>query len=119
MPDEIEFTLNGARLSLSRDKVEQSLADVVPAPIRKHAVSIGDVWFPVRQAFGVATGLDRTEFTSHTARRHLAPSASRSRVRSRLGAVSLAPHPPARARSQGRSTSTSHGTQRRTCRRRS
>ena len=37
-----------------------------------HAVRINDIWYPVRQAFGRATGLPGVEFTSHIARWHLA-----------------------------------------------
>ena len=33
---------------------------------------VNDVWYPVRQAFERATGLPGQDFTSHTARRHLA-----------------------------------------------
>ena len=68
----IRFTLNGQRHELSRDDVESRLADVAPDAIRKHAVRIRGIWFPVIQAFEVATGIPRAEFISHTARRHLA-----------------------------------------------
>jgi hypothetical protein len=67
----IVFVLNGVRRELSRSRVESALADVVPEPVRKHAVRVAGTWFPVRQAFEHATGLPRHEFTSHTARRHL------------------------------------------------
>ena len=67
----IQFTLNGQRYELSRVGVESRLADVAPDAIRKHAVRVNDTWFPVIQAFEVATGIPRSEFISHTARRHL------------------------------------------------
>lgn len=68
----IAFTLNGQRYELTRTNVENRLAGVAPDTIRKHAVRVNDVWFPAIQAFEVATGIPRSEFISHTARRHLA-----------------------------------------------
>lgn len=68
----IRFTLNGQRYELAREDVEVRLADVTPDAIRKHAVRVNDTWFPAIQAFEVATGIPRSEFISHTARRHLA-----------------------------------------------
>ncbi len=68
----IGFTLNGQRYELVREDVESRLADVAPDAIRKHAVRVNGTWFPVIQAFEVATGIPRSEFMSNTARRHLA-----------------------------------------------
>jgi len=68
----IQFTLNGQRYELAREDVEIRLTDVAPDAIRKHAVRINDTWYPAIQAFEVATGIPRSEFISHTARRHLA-----------------------------------------------
>ncbi|GAB7005273.1 hypothetical protein JCM18899A_27460 [Nocardioides sp. AN3] len=68
----IRFTLNGQRYELAPEVVEARLADVAPDAIRKHAVRINDTWYPAVQAFEVATGIQRSEFISHTARRHLA-----------------------------------------------
>lgn len=68
----IRFTLNGQRHELSRDDVENRLADVAPDAIRKHAVRVNGTWFPVIHAFEAATGIPRSEFMSNTARRHLA-----------------------------------------------
>jgi len=70
--ESIRFTLNGDRYELARDDVKRRLADVTPDAIRRHAVRIDSTWFPVIQAFEVATGISRSEFISHTARRHLA-----------------------------------------------
>jgi Holliday junction resolvase-like predicted endonuclease len=67
----IRFTLNGHRYELLREDVESRLADVAPDVIRKHAVRVNGTWFPVIQAFEVATGIPRSEFMSNTARRHL------------------------------------------------
>jgi Holliday junction resolvase-like predicted endonuclease len=66
------FTLNGTRYELSSDAVEARLADIAPDPIREHAVQVNGVWYPVKQAFEIAVGVPRSEFISHTARRHLA-----------------------------------------------
>jgi len=71
-PAAVRFTLNGRRHELSREQVDERLAGVVPDSIQKHAVRINGTWYPVRQGFGVATGLPGREFTSHIARRHLA-----------------------------------------------
>ena len=66
------FTLNGARYEVSSDVVKSRLEGVPPEAIREHAVQVNGVWYPVKQAFEVAVGVPRTEFISHTARRHLA-----------------------------------------------
>lgn len=71
-PVSIQFTLNGDRYELSRADVESRLTGVIPKAIRKHAVRVNGTWFPVTQAFETATGIPRSEFISHTARRHLA-----------------------------------------------
>ncbi len=68
----IRFTLNGQRHELTGEDVEARLVEVAPDAIRKHAVRVNDTWFPAVQAFEVATGIPRSEFISHTARRHLA-----------------------------------------------
>jgi hypothetical protein len=68
----ITFTLSGRRYELTRTDAESRLAGVAPDAIRKHAVRVNDIWFPAIQAFEVATGIPRSEFISHTARRHLA-----------------------------------------------
>lgn len=66
------FILNGTRYELSSHLMEARLAGVAPEPIRNHAVQINGVWYPVKQAFEVAVGVPRSQFISHTARRHLA-----------------------------------------------
>ena len=67
----IRLTLDGTRHELSRAVVEARLSDVLPELVRKHAVRVNDTWFPVIQALETATGIPRSEFISHTARRHL------------------------------------------------
>lgn len=68
----ITFTLNGRRHDLSREAVATELLGVAPEAIRKHAVRVNNIWFPVIQAFESATGIPRSDFISQTARRHLA-----------------------------------------------
>ncbi|ACQ79749.1 conserved hypothetical protein [Beutenbergia cavernae DSM 12333] len=71
-PSFIQFSLNGHDYQLASRDLESRLVDVAPEVIRKHAVKVNDVWFPVVQAFQVATGIPRSAFRSNTARRHLA-----------------------------------------------
>ena len=68
----MSFTLNGVRYTLSAEDVAHRLRDVSPEGVRQLAVRIGDTLYPVKQAFEAATGVPRSEFTSHVARRHLA-----------------------------------------------
>ncbi len=72
MSEQIRFVVNGRPLELSRQGVEQSMREVAPEAIRSHGVVIGRNRYPVKQVFEVVTGLDRLDFTSATARRHLA-----------------------------------------------
>jgi hypothetical protein len=72
MPDNIDFVVNGKNLHLTKPGVERAMERVEPEPIRSHAVVIGEVRYPIKQVFERATGLDRLDFTSGTARRHLA-----------------------------------------------
>ena len=73
MPEDgcVEFTLNGRRLDVTAEQVRQRV-DAFPEPVRQHGVRIDGVVYPVKQAFELATGVPRAEFTSHIARRHLA-----------------------------------------------
>lgn len=73
MPEDgcVEFTLNGRRLAVTAEQVRQCV-DAFPEPVRQHGVRIDGVVYPVKQAFELATGVPRAEFTSHIARRHLA-----------------------------------------------
>ena len=71
MPDQIDFVVNGTALHLTRPNVERVMHSVEPEPIRNHAVQVGGTLYPVKQVFERATGVDRLDFTSATARRHL------------------------------------------------
>jgi hypothetical protein len=71
LPSHITFTVNGQRLSLGAAQVERAMKGIEPEAIQSHAVIVGGVWYPVKQVFARATGLDRLDFTSAVARRHL------------------------------------------------
>ena len=71
MPERITFTVNGTQFTMSRGDVIAALDGVPPEPIRSHSVVVTDTHYPVKQAFGAATGLDRLDFTSAIARRNL------------------------------------------------
>ncbi len=68
----MRFRLNGNTVELTADGVRSRLRDVEPEPVRQLGVRIDGRVFPVKQAFEAATGVNRREFISHTARRHLA-----------------------------------------------
>lgn len=68
----MDFVLNGQTLSLTPQQVEMRLSGLSPEAIQTHGVEVAGMVFPVKQAFAVATGVPRTEFTSQTARRLLA-----------------------------------------------
>lgn len=58
-------------MTLSRSHVIAAVADLDPEPVRTHAVEVQGRVFPVKQVFEAATGVDRGDFISTTARRHL------------------------------------------------
>jgi len=47
------------------------MRNVEPEPVRSHAVVVVGKRYPVKQVFAYSTGLDRLDFTSAVARRHL------------------------------------------------
>ncbi len=67
----MRFVLNGAPQWLDAETVIGRLADVSPEPVREYGVRVASVVYPVKQAFEVAAGVSRREFTSQTAVRHL------------------------------------------------
>lgn len=67
----MEFVLNGVRHSLEPDDVRSALRGGAPDDVREHWVEIDGVRWPPKQALSLATGIDRTEFTSHMALRQL------------------------------------------------
>lgn len=67
----VSFKINGASLTLSAEEVRRALRDAEPEPLREHAADIEGTLFPVKQAFSLATGLDRLDFTTNQARTQL------------------------------------------------
>ena len=62
--DSIRFTLDGKVYTLTRERVTKAVAGHVPQPIQKLAVQVGDDWYPVKQAFGLAMGMHNNRFNS-------------------------------------------------------
>jgi hypothetical protein len=62
----IRFVLNGTAYQLTGPVVEDRVARHSPEEGHKYLVSIGGRWFPVKQAFEIAIGVRRGEFTSQT-----------------------------------------------------
>ena len=58
----------GQEYELQRAQVERAMSDVEPEPIREHYVVVSGRRFPPKQVLAVATGLDRSDFTTHQAR---------------------------------------------------
>jgi hypothetical protein len=67
----VRFTLNGVEHDLDARTVIARTRGVPPEPVQTHGIHIDGITFPVKQAFELATGLSRAQFTSHTALRHL------------------------------------------------
>jgi hypothetical protein len=71
VPDSIAFTVKGRPFRLTQADVVAVMRGVEPEPIRAHGVHVAGHAYPVKQVFAAATGLDRLDFTSEVARRHL------------------------------------------------
>jgi hypothetical protein len=56
---------------LRASKVERAMRGVLPEPLRDHYVVVCQRRYPPKQVLGRVTGLDRSEFTTHHARRIL------------------------------------------------
>jgi hypothetical protein len=85
----VRFTVSGHRVELTADDVRHRLSGTRPERIYEYSIRVGICVYPVKQAFEVATGIPRSEFTTQTARRHLAalgfviaPDRSRGRLSS-------------------------------------
>lgn len=63
----MEFVINGVGHSLDASTVRSALRGGAPDPVREHWVDVDGVRWPPKQALGLATGLDRADFTSHRA----------------------------------------------------
>jgi hypothetical protein len=71
MRDDVDFVLNGTRYTLDVETVRTAVRGRAPDEVREHWVNVDGVHWPPKQVFALATGLDRGEFTSHTALRQL------------------------------------------------
>jgi hypothetical protein len=69
--DKITFTQGGKLYVLTKGQVVQALLGVPPEPIRAHWVDVNGTRYPVKQAFARATKLDRLDFATNQARKHL------------------------------------------------
>lgn len=69
--DTVRFRNDGETYTLTREDVIRAVATVEPEPVRTHAVTIEGRRFPIKQAFSVATGMDKLDFITETARRNL------------------------------------------------
>ncbi len=65
---EIEFTVRGQRKRLSRAEVIRKLKGRKLATIKTHAVEIGGILYPIKEAFAVVTALDLLDFNTNQAR---------------------------------------------------
>jgi hypothetical protein len=65
---ECTFILNGRRMTATREQVEAALREVQPQQVQVHGVEVGGFVYPVKQAFAVAFRLNRTVFSTITAR---------------------------------------------------
>jgi hypothetical protein len=71
MAGEVEFIVNRKAITLTPAAVSEAMHGVVAEPVQTHSVLIEGTRYPVKQVFQEATGLDRLDFTSATARRNL------------------------------------------------
>lgn len=67
----MQFVLNGVVQHLDPSVVVERVRGVPAEPLQTHGVRIDGVTYPVKQAFELASGRPRAEFTSQTAMRHL------------------------------------------------
>jgi len=89
-----EFRLNGRDFRLTVMQVENALRKVAPGKIHVHAVEVGGVRYPVRQALALALGVGQREVSTDAARRAFlrlglpvsaSPTGNRKREADRLG----------------------------------
>ena len=69
MEQAFRFTLKGRHIEARTEDVERALRGVAPERVRRHAVEIGRVRYPIKQAFAVAFGIDRSDFSAYWAQR--------------------------------------------------
>ncbi len=67
----MRFILGGRVFDLERDDVLKAVKGKEAGPIRKYAVKLHGRAYPIKQVYGLATGLPNAEFTAHDAYRVL------------------------------------------------
>ncbi|SFL38148.1 DUF6884 domain-containing protein [Geodermatophilus ruber] len=100
------FILNGVHCELDAGTVRSALRGVTPDAVREHWVDVDGVHWPPKQVFALATGLERTEFTSHTALRQLQRLGLRT---SKWGPSGTSPKPAPEPLPEATPASTHHG----------
>lgn len=66
-----DFVIARRPFALRSSQVERAMRDVLPEPVKDHFVVVARRRYPPKQVMGRVTGLDRSEFTTHHARRIL------------------------------------------------
>ena len=66
---EVEFIVKQQVRILHKEAVLEALHGVKPGLIRAHAVDIGGVLYPIKEAFARVTGIDTLDFGTVQARR--------------------------------------------------
>lgn len=69
--NQVRAQIAGHHFVLEPDIVVEALADVLPEPVKDHFTVVGGRRYPVKQVVSEVTGLDRSDFTTHQARRVL------------------------------------------------
>jgi hypothetical protein len=67
----MEFTLGGKKVFLTKKDVETSVRNVLPDPVKKYSVRIGDRQYPIKQVISLAAGVPSVAFISTDAYRLL------------------------------------------------
>lgn len=64
----VDFTWGGRRHRLTSDEVVKGLNDVQLGSVNTHAVNVGGVLYPVKEAMAHLTGEDLLDFNTNQAR---------------------------------------------------
>jgi hypothetical protein len=71
MVEELQFTIAGNKVQLSKRVVESAMRNVSPDKISRYSVRISNTDYPIKQVVSVATGIPAIAFISTTAYRVL------------------------------------------------
>lgn len=64
----LTWVISGERVSLSQEDVIRRLRGVTPGTVHEHAVEVGGVLYPVKEAFSLLSGIDVLDFNTNQAR---------------------------------------------------